>query len=451
MTQSITQIRCPNCQSPIKAAVEQLLDVAEDPGAKARLLSGSLNFIRCPTCNFEGQLATPIVYHDPEHELLLTFMPVELNIPKQETERLIGQLINQVTNRLPPDQRKAYLLQPQAVLTMQGMIERVLEADGITKEDIEAQRAKMRLFEDLLRTPEDSLDAFISEHDEDMDSVFFQLASMTLQSTANAQAREMINQRLEAALRGTTFGKRIASQEEELRRAMESLQEIGEELSQEKILDLIIQAPNDDRLVGLVNLTRPALDYTFFQLLTDRIDSSSGDEKQRLMTLRERVLEVTQQIDKVQEARAVQSANLLLSLVEADDLDNAIANALPLVDDLFLGILQANIQASSESGDQETHNKLLEIRSRLQALAEDSIPPGIRLAQELVNIEDKAQAEKLLNESVDQIDDQMLAALMATAENLTEQGDKKSAEHVRAIYRKALSASMKAKMKKDAI
>ena len=40
-------------------------------------------------------------------------------------------------------------------------IERVLETEGVTKEDIEAQRTKMRLFEDLLRTEEGKLESFI--------------------------------------------------------------------------------------------------------------------------------------------------------------------------------------------------------------------------------------------------------------------------------------------------
>ena len=55
---------------------------------------------------------------------------------------LIGKMINQVTESLPPEQRKAYLFQPQTTLTMQGMLERILEADGISKEEIEAQRAR---------------------------------------------------------------------------------------------------------------------------------------------------------------------------------------------------------------------------------------------------------------------------------------------------------------------
>ncbi|MFL7890904.1 MAG: CpXC domain-containing protein, partial [Anaerolineales bacterium] len=61
-----TQINCPNCKQPIIADVQQLFDVAQDPEAKSRLLSGMSNFIQCQVCGYQGNLATPIVYHDPD-------------------------------------------------------------------------------------------------------------------------------------------------------------------------------------------------------------------------------------------------------------------------------------------------------------------------------------------------------------------------------------------------
>lgn len=61
-----TQINCPNCRQLIVADIEQLFDFSEDPSAKQILLSGAFNMARCPLCGFQGNLATPIVYHDAE-------------------------------------------------------------------------------------------------------------------------------------------------------------------------------------------------------------------------------------------------------------------------------------------------------------------------------------------------------------------------------------------------
>ena len=358
MTQAMTQIQCPNCKAPIMASIEQLIDVGQDPGAKARLLSGSINRIKCPSCGFEGQIATPLVYHDPEKELLLTYMPVELSIPKDEQERVIGKMINKITESLPPEQRKAYLFQPQTTLTMQGMLERILEEDGISKEEIEEQRARMRLFEDLIQSREEDLDDFIKEHDEEMDSAFFQIAAMAIGSITDADTKQAVTQRYEKAVQQSKFGRRIQAQENEFKQAIESINELGKDMTRENILDLLIQAPNDDRVLAIVNLLRPALDYSFFQLLTDRMESSDTEQQEKLSALRERILEISQEIDKVQEARAAQAASLLQSLIRAEDLDQAIRNALPIVDDYFLGILQANIQAAEERNNAETLKKL---------------------------------------------------------------------------------------------
>ena len=134
-----TRTNCPRCRAPLTADVDQILDLNADPEAKQKLLSGSVNAVNCSSCGYTGMLTVPVVYHDPEKELLLTYFPPELGLPVNEQERLIGPLINQVVNRLPLEKRKAYLLRPQTMLTFQTLLDRVLEADGITREMIERQ------------------------------------------------------------------------------------------------------------------------------------------------------------------------------------------------------------------------------------------------------------------------------------------------------------------------
>ena len=64
---------------------------------------------------------------------MLTYFPPDLGKKRDEQERMIGVLIKQAVNRLPQEKRKGYLLRPQSVLTLQGMVERILEGDGITE------------------------------------------------------------------------------------------------------------------------------------------------------------------------------------------------------------------------------------------------------------------------------------------------------------------------------
>jgi hypothetical protein len=441
-----TQIRCPNCNNPIQAQIMQLVDVGQDPGAKARLLSGSHNHVQCGVCGYQGQVATPLVYHDPGKELLLTFIPIEINMPKDEQERVLGRMINQALDRLSGEQRKGYLLQPQAVFTFQGLIERILEADGITKEEIEAQREKLRLFEDLLKVSEDDLEQFVLENDEYLDAAFFQLASLSLQATPQGSALEAANNRLQQVLAGSSYGKELLARENEMRLASESLQKLGDQITHDSLLDIFVDAPNETRLNALVQLTRPALDYVFFQKLTERIDAAESEDK-ALFDLRQKVLDITQEIDRAQEARAKRAAELIGALLEAEDLDAAIKTVLPQVDELLLSILQANIRASQERGDEDGANRLLEIDAKIKEIIRETLPPSLQLAQKLLELEDISAAKELLDQSVDQIDENLVGALMSTAQRLEDGGDLESAGQIRDLHRYALRLSMKQKLK----
>ena len=148
-----TRTSCPRCHQPIMADINQLFDTNIDPQAKQKILSGQFNVANCPNCGFQGTLSTPLVYHDPEKELLLTFFPPELGLPVNEQEKLIGPLINQAVNKLPLEKRKAYILRPQTMFTMQVMIEKILESDGITKEMIQNQEKKIALIRELMTSP----------------------------------------------------------------------------------------------------------------------------------------------------------------------------------------------------------------------------------------------------------------------------------------------------------
>ena len=446
MAQNPTQVRCPNCGNLIQARIEQIIDVGADPSAKGRLLSGSLNVVSCPVCGFQGQLPTPLVYHDPDKELLLTFVPMEAGLSKDEQERRLGALINRVIDRLPSERRKAYLLQPKATLTVQGLIDQVLEADGVTKEDLEAQQRKLQLFEELVRTPEGELEKFVQEHDDELDRAFFQLASLAIQAAGDQGAAQAASQKLDAALAKTKLGQKLAAQQQELRAAAESLQQAGDSLTREKLLDLIVDAPGDERVIALVNLARQGMDYVFFQKLSEKIEVASGEEKDRLMQLRDRVLEITSDIDRVQEARAAEAAALLQALAQADNLDEAVQAALPAIDELFLATLEANLAAARERDDQEAVQKLEAVQGKIEAIVQESLPEGLKLAQKVLGVEDEGAAMATLEEGAEHIDDQLLNSLYAAIGRLEELGHKEDAERIRRLHRQALRIKMRREM-----
>jgi len=145
-----TQTTCPRCHRPVMVNMEQIFDLNQDKEAKQKILSGAFNVIRCPSCGFSGSLTTPMVYHDPDKEMLLTFFPPEMGLQVTDQEKLIGPLIAKVMNRLPQEKRKAYLLRPQSMFTLQTLVEKVLEGEGITREMLDEQQKRLSFLQRLL-------------------------------------------------------------------------------------------------------------------------------------------------------------------------------------------------------------------------------------------------------------------------------------------------------------
>ena len=145
-----TQITCPRCQTPFAADVHQIIDVGREPQLKELFLNGYLNVAQCPACSAVTRITTPMLYHDPAHELFMVHVPIEMSLPYDAQEKLIGDLVRQTMDSLPPEQRRGYMFQPETVLSLQTFVEKVLETEGVTQEMIARQRGQADLLRQLL-------------------------------------------------------------------------------------------------------------------------------------------------------------------------------------------------------------------------------------------------------------------------------------------------------------
>lgn len=443
---ALTRLNCPNCRQPISAEITQLFDLNTEPDAKQSLLSGAFNLAQCPHCGYQGSLAAPLVYHDPEKELLLTFVPSELGLPRDEQERLLGSLINRVVNQLPQEKRKGYLLRPLAVLTMQGLVERVLEADGVTKEMLQDQQKRIRLIQRLLTAQDDAVEEIVREEEALMDGAFFglfqQLAQVSAASGDEASVVRLAELQ-EKLLPMTEFGKQLQEQSTEVEAAMDSLRQAGRELTREKLLELIIAAPNDTRLGALVSLTRSGLDYEFFQILSERIEQASGQQQEDLKALRANILEMTSVIDKQVEQRRQQALKNLEILLGAPDLRQATLQNMRAIDDYFVDVLQSELEKARNTGDLEKSARLNEI---LQTLEEAHKQPELELIEELLSLDDDAAVHARLDEMKDDITPEFMELLMGLVQQ-TQSGEAPDlGERIQKIYRMALKKSMEANL-----
>ena len=380
-----TRINCPNCRQPIMADIDQLFDVGQDPTAKQKILSGAFNLASCPNCGFKGMIATPLVYHDPNKDLLLTYFPPELGLPINEQERIIGPMITRVTNSLPQEKRKAYLLQPQSMLTMQTMVERILAADGITKEMIQAQQDRMNLLQRLINASDETIAEITAKEDPLLDSDFFNLLNRLIEASAvqgDQESAKRLGDIQKKLLAKTTFGQQIQEQSKDVEAAIQTLQSAGKSLTREKLLEMVIKAPNETQLSVLASLGRPGMDYEFFRLLSDRIDRARADGRDRLIKLRDQLLEMTRAIDKQMEERLLQARKNLITVVQAKDIKETMAQNLSLVDEFFVQAFNEEMEAARKAGDLEKISKLKQVEEVVDKAS--TPPPEVALIQELL-------------------------------------------------------------------
>ena len=448
-----TQVSCPQCRQMITANIEQLFDVTNDPGAKQRLLGGVSNTARCPYCGYSGRLATPIVYHDNEKELLLTYFPPELGMPLDEQEKTIGPLIKKVTDRLPAEKRKAYLLKPQANLTYESMIETILGKDGITPEMIKEQQDRIMLVERLLQASSAEVRSeIIKQNAALIDEQFFALFSRLLQSAAGG-GEQITSQLVEVQkqlLEETEIGKSLQQTVGELEAASKALQDAGKELTREKLLDLVLQSPNDARVQAYVSLARGGMDYTFFQNLTEKIDAAKGAKKKKLEELREKLLDYINEIDRQLETRYKEAQELVEKIIQQDDVAKAVRENLENFTQDAVDIVNQLLRQASEKNDYARMGKLQKV---VEVLREASAPPPeLAFLEKLLDAPDGAAIDKMLKENEALINETLINTLSNLMAQLEAQGDQATEESrnlrgkLEQVYKAALKFSMKKQM-----
>jgi hypothetical protein len=394
MPQTIARIACPNCQNQFQVPIEQVIDVRADPGAKGRVLNGLVNTAICPHCGMGGALSLPFLYHDPDRELAFVYMPMEAGRTDVERQQAIGKLTTEVMNSLPPEERKGYLLQPQVFFSMENLLNKLLELEGITPEMIEAQRAKVALLQQMVGTESDEeLEALIKENEEAVDDELFSLLAINLRLTQSAGQEAGLEKLMavrEKLFEMTELGQKVKVRED-LVKALQA------DPSRETLLDLLIDASDEEVREVLLMVGRQLVDYLFFQKLTARIDAASDAAgKKRLTALRQEVLDVRDRIDEEERALLEQRAALLRDLLLSSDPENLARRRMSEIDQPFMALLVAEMQEAQEEGNEEAVKSLQAIWEILMRLSEESLPPVVRFLNRLMAVEDEGDIDKLL-------------------------------------------------------
>ncbi len=363
---------------------------------------------------------------------------------------MIGTLTRAVVNSLPPEGRKGYLLKPAPTfMTLQAMIEKVLEADGVTKEMLEAQRAKVKLVEKFLSVKnEEEIAALVKEHDAELDYGFFELFTAALQSAAEqgdrASAERMLAVR-NKLVELSSVGKKSTAQAQMFEDIAEELNQLGDKLTPETFFDMVIKAENTERAIALASLARPMIDYGFFMKLTQLINQAPEADRKRLQELREIILDTVGKVDQVAQAQVQQSSALLQALLEAPDLKKAVKDNLQHVDNSFMAVLGQNYDAAKKAGREDVAHKLQQIGDTILEIIRESAPPEVRLINELLNFETEEESLAEVKRRAAEITPQVVEAMKSIEAEVKAGGRAEVAERMEKIRTAAEKQAMMSK------
>ena len=435
LNQAVTPATCARCGRQFGAAAERILDVEKDPTAKTRLLSGGVNIARCPACGAEGALNSPFVYHDRSKELLLAYMPPNFGANENERQRVLGDITNAVMNSLPPEQRKAYLFQPKMFFTLPSMAETVLQADGVTKEMMEAQKAQVDLINDMLKTTDGgALQKVLDENRDKIRYEFFETLAASIEaSQVNGQERiaQVLNSLRVRLIQefGLPVGEEIAGA------GSKGL------LTRGGLIRKLQETAGDAEFEQLVAMGRPLMDYGFFQAITALMEEAEakGDKERAksLSQLRARVLKITEEMDAAAKQVVNQATELVRGAFQSENPEAYLKEHLDEISEAFFVVLSANLNAADQGGQKETIAKLERVGEAAMKLLQEATPPEIQFLNRLVAAPYPDGTLKFLTENAALITPEFLSAMEMIAEDLTRQGNTVAANKLRKIILQA--------------
>lgn len=429
----VVQLTCPQCRTPLRAQIFTMIDVGQQPELKNYLLSGQLNMVVCPTCGNVSVLAAPLVYHDPAKQLFFVYFPQQLNAGQAEQERFLGDATSMIMRSLPENTPKGYLLAPRRFLSLNSVIEAVLEADGISKEMLDAQRARVDLIgqlADAYEQGEDQLQALVDQHSAQLDYEFFATLSAFVEASARSQQDE--SAQILAALRDklielTGFDAELAPGEEP-------------ELPLDDAIDRLLDA-SDEELDLVIGELRPLIDYDFFETLTERIDAAEaqGDTHTaaRLTARRDQIVEAVERLDTQAKELFAAGANLLQAALDSENPDEVLRERHQEIGEAFMLVLEANKAAAERAGRADMIERLDQIHERALVIAQEALPPEDRLINQLLQAETPQAASQLLRQNMGMVNAPFVRRMNELADQFEGDHRKPLGERLRQLGREA--------------
>ncbi|HEX2623115.1 MAG TPA: hypothetical protein VHL11_23305, partial [Phototrophicaceae bacterium] len=166
----------------------------------------------------------------------------------------------------------------------------------------------------------------------------------------------------------------------------------------------------------------------------------------KLESIRDKVLDFTNEVDKQLEARYKQAQEFVESLLAQDDVVKAVQENLDGFTQDAVDVVNQMLRQASEKNDYTRMGKLQKMG---EVLRQASTPPEVEFIEHLLDAPDDASLEKMMSDNADMVNDQFMEALIglvAQVDQAAEQGNpeaKAISDKLNKIYKTGLKFSMK--------
>jgi hypothetical protein len=409
----------------MRVAIVNIIDAEAQPHLKSQLLAGRLNASNCPKCGAPVMLAAPLIYHDGSKQFCFVHIPQQLLASAKgvELERFVGSATNLLMNELPPDAPKGYLLAPKRFLTMQTLVEAVFEGDGITKEMLDAQRKRVDIMSQLLDAMSQgdvALHAVLQANQADIDEEFTKTLAAFVDASRMSGDPEGIAQLSALQSKMAQFVGGAAT------------------FAYETLITQLLAAGDEATVTQIITANQEIIDYTFFDIVTNRINDATTDGDEALATqltaMRDQVIEIFQQLQADLEAAYMQAGEVLDAVFAAEDLVAALTAHLPLLNETFDILVDGQRTMAERAGDLAAAERLQTIAELTIQVKADALSPEERVVQALLTAEN---ATRYIRENIGDITNGVVKRLNELSEDYTTKGKTEEADRVKRIAREA--------------
>ncbi len=431
MSPQTVQFDCSNCGQQVRTQIFGVIDTRQNPELKQALMSGRINVAVCSACGATTLIAAPLLYHDPDKQVCFVHMPQELNYGTEEQEQFIGEATNAIITTLPPEASRGYLLTPRRFMTIQSLVDAILEADGIPREVVEQQRTII----DLISTLAEALDKddatfqrVVEQHKSNITPEFFAALSTFIE--ASMQENQPESAQVLSALRSrlielTGFGDSMTGHEP---------------VDIEELIDRM-QAASDEELQEIIADVRHVIDYTFFQTWTQRIETleqaGQTEQAQQLTNSRARVLEVVERLDKEAQAMFESGSSLLQDALDAPDPKAVLQQRGDQIGEAFLMVLSATMESAHRNNQTDLIERLSAIEKLAVEVIQERLTPEERLINELMMTETAQQRGQIMRQNAALVTTEFVKKLNELASEHEKRGLKDNAAGLRQVAREA--------------